>query len=1342
MVTRTSDPVASSEDGLETRSSCGEALSSDVAARILALAADAAHRTGSADEYSETGTASGEDSAAPRAVPSLKPGATMKHYELIRPLGRGGMGEVFLARDVRLGRLVALKFLTETAGVRSQRLIAEARATAQLAHEAIVSLHDIDEHQGMPYLVLEYVKGQTLQQWLDERAQRRGGSWSVPPGRAVEIVLPVVRALVRAHQAGIVHRDLKPSNIMLANSGTVKVLDFGIAKLVGAEAEPDPDVPESLFMVAGNEALTQIGALVGTRTYMSPEQWGAGEVDQRTDIWAVGLILYELLTGKHPLEPLSRTALLTVQDLDIPMPSLRADYPGLGKLGVLVDQCLIKSKEDRMGSARALLAELEALVPARTTSAGEAPAPYAGLAAFQESDAERFFGRERVISQAITRLGEQPLLVIFGPSGAGKSSFVRAGLIPALKHGDESWEAFVMRPGTHPLLALADLLVEHSWQHSSRSHQSRDMLEVSGDDLSPGSDRDAMSNRLRAEPGYLGAALRARARRKLERVLLFIDQCEELYTLAPQGTADAEREVFLACIAGVADDVGSPVRVVLSMRSDFLDRVAEAQPEVTELISRSIMLLQPMDRDGLRRALLRPAELAEHCFESSALVAEMLDELANTRGALPLLQFTAAGLWEMRDEERRMLTEKSYRRLGGVAGTLASHADTVLASMTGPEKGLARALLIRLVTPERTRALASLGELRQLGGADMERVLGRLIDARLLMVEGSGTDDSTVEIVHESLIERWPLLGQWLSESAGDVAFLARLRSAASEWEKSGGGDGLLWRGKAADEATHWLERNRASSPAGEGQATLAHREERYLQAVIALAERSRRLRRLTMTGVIGGLVVVALVLAYLAIHARRQAMRAEHEAARAEHEAARATRETDRAEQETLIARDATRLAAARLQAHDPTTQLALLRELEGSVPPAGWAAEAKRVLHAGVASVVYEARAGGVHDVAFGHSALWGRLALADARRTGGDNNLEAHALRTLGTLATAQGRTDEAVDYFQRALARYEARTGPDSLPVRGVLSSLGNAMIARGDHERALEYHRRSLALTEKLLGPHHPNIAHELYNLGVSLAGRGRYSEAATHLERGLALAEATWGADGRITTALVERLAIVTSRLGRAAEALPMFERVLAVTEVRDGRDHPNVALCLTNMVIALDGLGRRSEALAAIRRALAIVESTIGAKHQWTATLYANMADLLLKIGQPARAARAAARAVAIWEAAAPDHPGLANALAILGDTYLARGQIANAVTALGRASAIVESGAAAPPDRAQVHFTLAQVLWRQGRERARALELARSALRIYEDIGQAPESSAVRRWLEARAPRADVVR
>ncbi|WP_437603520.1 serine/threonine-protein kinase [Sorangium sp. So ce590] len=799
----------------------------------------------------------GSPTSSRHAGPAIRAGTLIGHYELIRELGRGGMGTVFLARDVRLGRLVGIKVVTTLTGVRLQRFLVEARATALCKHENIVTIHDVNEHDGYPYMVLEYIEGQSLRAWMDQRrpagADEAVATAPVSASAAVEMMVPVVRALSCAHKLGIVHRDLKPENIMLEASGALKVLDFGIAKLLDTDVAGSIDRPP----ISLRTTLTREGAMMGTIPYMSPEQWLGEGIDHQSDIWAVGIMLYELVTGAHPLAPVTVHSLMQVALLDQPMPELDGERPELGALGAIIDRCLRKRKAERTASAQQLLSELLPLLPGRHEIVlGADESPFAGLSAFQEADADRFFGRAEDVARMVTRLRSEPLLAIVGASGVGKSSLVRAGIVPALKRSGGGWESLILRPGREPMAALAELL-NHPSLLSRGGSERPESLDIES------SRGRLLLERLRAEPGYLGAELRAWSARKQRRVALFVDQFEELYTLS----CDAgERAAFLSCLGGVADDASSPLRVILSIRSDFIERVAEDRHFMTA-VTRGLVVLPPIGRAGLREALTRPVQAARYEIDDPALVEEILDVLETTRGALPLLQFMAARWWDLRDRKRRLLTRASYEAIGGVAGTLASHADTVLAGMSGRQAKLCRAVFERLVTPERTRAIASLREIRELPGEpdELEGVVHVLSDARLLAVE-TGRDDAgnRVEIVHESLIERWPTLLRWLDENQKDAAFLDKLRVAARQWESSGCGDDTLWRGKIAQEARLFCERVYY-------QGQLPEREQRYLDAVLRLASQAQRRRRTLIIGIMTGLSLLVALAALGIIKVVRQ---------------------------------------------------------------------------------------------------------------------------------------------------------------------------------------------------------------------------------------------------------------------------------------------------------------------------------------------------------------------------------------------------------------------------------------------------------------------------------------
>jgi serine/threonine protein kinase len=818
------------------------------------------------DGHSSGATNEDTQHAGPGSLPAI--GTRLHHYEIIRQLGSGGMGTVFLARDTRLGRRVAIKFLHSANPEVTKRFILEARTTARCSHENIVIIYEVGEFRGSPYMVLEYLQGQPLNKIL--AGQR------LPPARAVEIMVPVVRALAAAHAQGIVHRDLKPDNIIVTESGAIKVLDFGIAKVLQDPENPveqEQEVPAHVAAAAAAAAppavaglnldedisnLTRRGAIMGTLPYMSPEQWrGGNKVDHRTDVWAAGIMLFRMIAGKHPLDPLRGPQLSVTAHLNEPMPRLRDMASDVDPaLADVIDRCLIKPKDQRTPDAASLLRALEPFLPGRYTRELRLDeSPYAGLSSFQEADADRFFGRSREIAALVNRIGTQPLVAVVGPSGAGKSSFVRAGLVPVLKRSGEAWEALVIRPGRNPLAALASIvapMVSSSTTIQEDIHAQQQLVE-----------------RLRTEPGYVGSVLRSRARRERRKILVFVDQFEELYTLVSDVD---ERRAFTACLSGIADDATSPIRVVLSIRSDFLDRVPEDERFMAEL-SQGLFFLTSPGREGLKDALVQPAEMAGYRFEAPAMVESMLQHLESTSGALPLLQFAATQLWEHRDTSRRLLTAQSYEDMGGIAGALASHADSVVAELPFQARALAHAVFLRLVTPERTRAIVSLEELRELtkDAAEIQLLTDHLVQARLLVVQtAGGSTGATVEIVHESLIHSWPTLKRWLDEGQEDSGFLEQLRNAARQWQTKGRDSGLLWRGEVVEEAQRFQRRYRGELPEVQRD---------FLDAVFAQSAKATRRKRAAVVGSTVFLVLLVAASAVALVVIRKSQQEAERQA-------------------------------------------------------------------------------------------------------------------------------------------------------------------------------------------------------------------------------------------------------------------------------------------------------------------------------------------------------------------------------------------------------------------------------------------------------------------------------
>ncbi len=367
---------------------------------------------------------------------ALSPGTRLGPYEIIAPLGAGGMGEVYRAQDTRLDRTVAIKILSSTFSADSDRLRRfeqEARSASALNHPNIITIYELGRDGSTHYIAMELVEGKTVRELI--------ASGSLPIQKAIEIAAQAAEGLTKAHEAGIAHRDLKPDNLMISNDGFVKILDFGLAKLT----LPSGELNEASPTVAWQ---TRPGVVMGTMQYMSPEQVSGGRLDFRSDQFSFGLVLYEMVTGKLAFRrnTTAETLVAILREQADPVGAQNSDAPA--PLCWVIERCLAKDPDKRYTSTRELARELAAIrdrfseKPAKQAEARPAnlPVQRTGLV-----------GRDKEVAAAKELLLRQDvrLVTVTGPGGIGKSRL-------AVQVANELVEHFP--GGTHfvPLSSLND----------------------------------------------------------------------------------------------------------------------------------------------------------------------------------------------------------------------------------------------------------------------------------------------------------------------------------------------------------------------------------------------------------------------------------------------------------------------------------------------------------------------------------------------------------------------------------------------------------------------------------------------------------------------------------------------------------------------------------------------------------------------------------------------------------------------------------------------------------------------------------------------------------------------
>lgn len=659
----------------------------------------------------------------------MEPGS-IGELRLVRMLGQGTMGEVWLAEDTLLERQVAIKFpRARRGGDDLPRFQIEARALGRVRHPNVVVVHHAGRHDGRPYLVTELLTGKTLAEL----------GRPVAVDEVIRIGIGMARGLAAVHRVGVLHRDLKPGNVFVCDDGTVKLVDFGLAKLSGAEAiaassaggAETAGVADTLDDAGAGPGVTRPGALLGTPLYLAPELWRDEPQTRRSDVYALGALLHELLAGHPPYPAKTLHALREAVTTGDRPPVARFVPSAPAPLAALIERCLAGDAAARP-TADEVREALEAMTgggePAVEDPGGD---PYRGLAAFDAGDRALFFGREPEIRAIVEELRRGPLVVVAAPSGQGKSSVVRAGVVPAIRAGalGPGHEVIVVTPAD-PLPAASD---------------------------SP--------------------------------LVVVIDQLEEAVTVLSPDRTERFAEALQALLAAAPQ-----VRVLATIRSDYLGRLEELGPIAAELL-RGVTPLPPLGPEAMRRAVVEPAARRGYRFEDDALVDQFV--AAAEPGALPLIAFALAELWRVRDHDRRVLGAAGLARIGGITGALARHGDAVLAAMAPPVRDAARRVLLDLISADGTRARRTAAELGAESGA-ARAALDALVDGRLV-VAALGEQGAIHEVAHEALLSGWPALRDWIAAEAQARATLDRLRRAAAEWERLGHSAGLFGRRQLAE---------------------------------------------------------------------------------------------------------------------------------------------------------------------------------------------------------------------------------------------------------------------------------------------------------------------------------------------------------------------------------------------------------------------------------------------------------------------------------------------------------------------------------------------------------------
>lgn len=732
-------------------------------------------------------------------------GRTLRGYRIGERLGGGDDTEVHTALQPGIERLVVIKTFGSSIAdspIFIREFESRVQEVARIEHPSLLEILDFWREPGSAHLVTRLARGGDLATLLEKGP--------LAAEVVADLTARIASALADVHARGLFHGHIDPGSVLFDEGGLVLLAGVGTVEIVEAIRK---DAPSER----------------------------AREPGPARDQFGLAALVYRALTGHDPLLDDRRR---------LPLPRVSEFRPELLAVDGVLARAGAPNPQDRYPDISAFARSFaDAIGAEAAVSRPRVVAnPYKGLRAFDESDSGEFFGRERLTTSILERMGGERFLALIGASGSGKSSVVRAGVASRLRDpGSSTFRTVVtMVPGAAPFVELTRALGRVvSLERSAR---------------------------LDASDGGVHETLRAAAGG--DPLLLVIDQLEELYTLVEDET---ERARFIDGLMDAVEDESFDLRVLVTLRADFFDRPLQHH-RLGAAMSQGAVAIPAMSPSDIERAVVEPAAAAGVTIER-AVVAEMVADVVDQPAALPLLQFSLTELFDSRRSDQ--ITLEDHARLGGVGGAIAQRAERLYSDATEQERDLIRILFLRLVAvggtvadvrrrTDRSELVSAAPDARA-----MELVIDRFGAGRLLTFDRNPvTRAPTVEVAHEALLRHWPRLGAWIEAAGRDLHLRAHLTGAATGWEASGRDEGELYRGARLATTEEWVDRPDLTDSE---RAFLA--ESLAVRAAEAAAEQAkledeirsnRRLRRSLVA--VAAVLVVAIAAGFVAVAQRNRA--------------------------------------------------------------------------------------------------------------------------------------------------------------------------------------------------------------------------------------------------------------------------------------------------------------------------------------------------------------------------------------------------------------------------------------------------------------------------------------